>query len=128
MKRIGLVAHDNKKIDIVQFCVKHFKQLQNYTLFATDGTADAIHKVCPDLKLERIGHGPDGGDVHIAYNILEDKFDALLFFIDTQTAHGHEHDIQTLIRTCATKNIPFALNRATARLLWETLDDYKGIR
>tara|TARA_R100000353_G_scaffold146477_2_gene105168 strand:+ start:191 stop:577 length:387 start_codon:yes stop_codon:yes gene_type:complete len=128
MKRIGLVAHDNKKIDMVQFCVKHFKQLQNYTLFATDGTADAIHKVCPDLKLERIGHGPDGGDVHIAYNILEDKFDALLFFIDTQTAHGHEHDIQTLIRTCATKNIPFALNRATARLLWETLDDYKGIR
>jgi|TARA_R100000479_G_scaffold85728_1_gene41808 methylglyoxal synthase len=128
MKRIGLVAHDNKKIDMVQFCVKHFKQLQNYTLFATDGTADAIHKVCPNLKLERIGHGPDGGDVHIAYNILEDKFDALLFFIDTQTAHGHEHDIQTLIRTCATKNIPFALNRATARLLWETLDDYKGIR
>ena len=128
MKRIGLVAHDNKKIDMVQFCVKQFKQLQNYTLFATDGTADAIHKVCPDLKLERIGHGPDGGDVHIAYNILEDKFDALLFFIDTQTAHGHEHDIQTLIRTCATKNIPFALNRATARLLWETLDDYKGIR
>lgn len=128
MKRIGLVAHDNKKIDMVQFCVKHFKQLQNYILFATDGTADAIHKVCPDLKLERIGHGPDGGDVHIAYNILEDKFDALLFFIDTQTAHGHEHDIQTLIRTCATKNIPFALNRATARLLWETLDDYKGIR
>lgn len=128
MKRIGLVAHDNKKIDMVQFCVKHFKQLQNYTLSATDGTADAIHKVCPDLKLERIGHGPDGGDVHIAYNILEDKFDALLFFIDTQTAHGHEHDIQTLIRTCATKNIPFALNRATARLLWETLDDYKGIR
>ena len=128
MKRIGLVAHDNKKIDMVQFCVKHFKQLQNYTLFATDGTADAIHKVCPDLKLERIGHGPDGGDVHIAYNILEDKFDALLFFIDTQTAHGHEHDIQTLIRTCATKNIPFALNRATARLLWETLEDYKGIR
>ena len=128
MKRIGLVAHDNKKIDMVQFCVKHFKQLQNYTLFATDGTADAIHKVCPNLKLERIGHGPDGGDVHIAYNILEDKLDALLFFIDTQTAHGHEHDIQTLIRTCATKNIPFALNRATARLLWETLDDYKGIR
>lgn len=128
MKRIGLVAHDNKKIDMVQFCVKHFKQLQNYILFATDGTADAIHKVCPDLNLERIGHGPDGGDVHIAYNILEDKFDALLFFIDTQTAHGHEHDIQTLIRTCATKNIPFALNRATARLLWETLDDYKGIR
>ncbi len=56
-----------------------------------------------------------------AQNILEDKFDALLFFIDTQTAHGHEHDIQTLIRTCATKNVPFALNTSTARIVIDGL-------
>ena len=60
-------------------CVEHYKKLKNYDLFATDGTADAIRKVCPTLKINRIGHGPDGGDVHISYNILEDKFDALLF-------------------------------------------------
>ena len=52
---------------------------------------------------------------------MEDKFDALLFFIDTQTAHGHEHDIQTLIRTCATKNVPFALNTSTARIVIDGL-------
>ena len=108
---------------MVQFCVKHFKTLRNYDLYATNGTSKAISKVLPKLKIEAIGHGPDGGDVHIAYNILEGKFDALLFFIDTQTAHGHEHDIQTLIRTCATANIPFALNRATACLLWKELDE-----
>ena len=122
-KRIGLVAHDNKKIDMVQFCVKHYKVLQTYDLYSTNGTGTAITKVLPDLKIKAIGHGPDGGDVHIAYNILEGKFDALLFFIDTQTAHGHEHDIQTLIRTCATANIPFALNRSTACLLWKELDE-----
>ncbi|MFL3007462.1 MAG: methylglyoxal synthase [Candidatus Neomarinimicrobiota bacterium] len=110
-----------KKIDMVQFCVEHYKKLKNYELFATDGTANAIRKVCPTLKINRIGHGPDGGDVHISYNILEDKFDALLFFIDTQTAHGHEHDIQTLIRTCATKNVPFALNTSTARIVIDGL-------
>jgi len=123
MRTIGLVAHDNKKIDMVQFCVKHYKTLSNYNLYATDGTGKAINKVVPDLEIKSIGHGPDGGDVHIAYNILEGRFDALLFFIDTQAAHGHEHDIQTLIRTCATSNIPFALNRATACLLWKTLDE-----
>ena len=76
---IALVAHNNKKIDMVQFCVEHYKKLKSYELFATDGTANAIRKVCPTLKINRIGHGPDGGDVHISYNILEDKFDALLF-------------------------------------------------
>ena len=127
MKTIGLVSHDNKKMDMVEWCNTNKNKLKEYKLYGTEGTARRINQVT-DLEVKDIGHGPDGGDVHIAYNILEDKFDALLFFIDTQTAHGHEHDIQTLIRTCATKNIPFALNRATARLLWETLDDYKGIR
>ena len=120
-KSLALVAHNNKKIDMVQFCVEHYKKLKSYELFATDGTANAIRKVCPTLKINRIGHGPDGGDVHISYNILEDKFDALLFFIDTQTAHGHEYDIQTLIRTCATKNVPFALNTSTARIVIDGL-------
>ena len=118
MNKVALVAHDNKKIDMVQFCVKHFKLLQQYQLYATDGTAAAIHKVCPDLVLNKIGHGPDGGDVHIAYNLLTNNIDALIFFIDTQKAHGHEHDIQTLIRTCATHNVPLALNSATATLFW----------
>tara|TARA_Y100001934_G_C11983077_1_gene599570 strand:+ start:144 stop:440 length:297 start_codon:yes stop_codon:yes gene_type:complete len=80
-KSLALVAHNNKKIDMVQFCVEHYKKLKTYYLFATDGTANAIRKVCPTLKIDRIGHGPDGGDVHISYNILEGKFDALLFLL-----------------------------------------------
>ena len=69
MKTIGLVAHDNKKIDMVQFCVKHYEVLKQYKLYSTDGTGEAINKVLPDLNIESIGHGPDGGDVHIAYNL-----------------------------------------------------------
>ena len=59
MKTIGLVAHDNKKIDMVQFCVKHYKTLAQYKLYSTNGTGKAINKVLPDLDIESIGHGPD---------------------------------------------------------------------
>ena len=110
---IGLVAHDNKKIDIVEWCIENYKDIKKFNLFGTEGTASSIKKVTK-LNISDIGHGPDGGDIHIAYKILEGKIDILIFFIDTKTAHGHEHDIQTLIRTCTTKNIPFALNQSTA--------------
>ena len=113
MKSIGLVAHDNRKLDIVEWCVKHQERLKEFKLLGTKGTAVRIREVT-GLDVGNIGHGPDGGDIHIAYNILEGNIDLLIFFVDTKTAHGHEHDIQTLIRTCTTSNIPFALNKATA--------------
>ena len=52
-KTLALVAHNNKKIDMVQFCVEHYKKLKNFDLYATDGTANAIRKVCPTLKIKR---------------------------------------------------------------------------
>jgi len=113
MKTIGLVAHDNRKLDIVEWCVRHQERLKEFKLLGTKGTAVRIREVT-GLNVGDIGHGPDGGDIHIAYNILEGNIDLLIFFVDTKTAHGHEHDIQTLIRTCTTSNIPFALNKATA--------------
>ena len=113
IKTIGLLSHDNKKMDMVEWCNTNKSKLKEYKLYGTEGTAHRINQVT-GLEVEDIGHGPDGGDVHIAYNILEGKLDMLIFFIDTKRAHGHEHDIQTLIRTCATSNIPFALNKSTA--------------
>ena len=58
-KSSARVAHNNKKSEMAQFCIEHYKKRKNYELFATDGTADAIRKVCPTLKINRIGHGPD---------------------------------------------------------------------
>ena len=116
IKTIGLVSHDNKKMDMVEWCNTNKSKLKEYKLYGTEGTARRINQVT-DLEVKDIGHGPDGGDVHIAYSILEGKLDILIFFIDTKKAHGHEHDIQTLIRTCATCDIPFALNKSTASYL-----------
>ena len=95
IKTIGLVSHDNKKMDMVEWCNTNKNKLKEYKLYGTEGTARRINQVT-GLNVEDIGHGPDGGDVHIAYNILEGKLDMLVFFIDTKRAHGHEHDIQTL--------------------------------
>ena len=110
---IGLVAHDNRKIRMLEWANSNQELLKNYCLKGTKGTAKTVEDVT-GLKVQPIGHGPEGGDVRIAYNILEGKIDILIFFIDTMSAHGHEHDVQALIRTCVTQNIPLALNVATA--------------
>jgi methylglyoxal synthase len=113
MATIGIVAHDAKKLDAVEWAVANKEKLAKFELVGTAGTAKRIKQVT-DLELKSLGHGPDGGDVYIAHGILEKNIDALIFFVDARGAHGHEHDIQTLIRTCIVENIPFALNKATA--------------
>lgn len=125
MITIGIVAHDAKKLDVVEWTVTNKEKLAKFELVGTEGTAKRIKKVT-DLDLKSLGHGPDGGDVYIAHEILEKKIDALIFFVDARSAHGHEHDIQTLIRTCIVKNIPFALNKATANKIIESFSNKQG--
>lgn len=129
MKRtLALVAHDNKKLDLVAWANRNKETLKKFTLVATSGTKAQLLKVV-NFEIQEVLHGPDGGDVHIAFNIQIGKIDALVFFIDARTAHGHEHDIQTLIRTCVTHDLPFALNGATATaMLPELLEDDDAVR
>ncbi len=117
---IGLIAHDNRKIRMLEWVNGNRELLKNYPLKGTEGTAKIVKDVT-GLNVQAIGHGPEGGDVEIAYNILKGKINILIFFIDTMNPHGHEHDVQALIRTCVTNNIPFALNVATANSIISTL-------
>lgn len=112
-KTIALVAHDSRKQDMVEWANFNKDLLAKYCLVGTSGTAKAIKNVT-GLNVQVLGHGPDGGDIVIANEILKGKIDAIIFFIDVKTPHGHEHDIQTLIRTSVLNNIPIALNRTTA--------------
>ncbi len=75
-----------------------------------------------DLNVKSFGHGPSGGDILLAAKILQGEVDKVIFFIDGETPHGHEHDIQTLIRTAVINNIPIALNRASADLTVQFLE------
>ena len=115
-KTIALVAHDNRKLDLAEWANYNKDLLSQYHLVGTEGTAHEIQNIT-GLTVEPYGHGPDGGDVVIANAILEGRINVLFFFIDVRTPHGHEHDVQTLIRTATLKNIPFALNRGSADFL-----------
>lgn len=119
-KTIALVAHDNKKLEMAEWANYNKEFLKQFHLVGTQGTAKSIHNIT-GLTVDVMGHGPDGGDIIIAYEVLNHRIDYLFFFIDVRTPHGHEHDIQTLIRTCVLNDIPIALNRTTGDLMISAL-------
>lgn len=116
MKTIALVAHNEKKSVMLAWVKRHLDELKNHKLIGTTNTSEILNSVL-DLEVEAFGHGPNGGDILLAAQILEGKVDEVIFLIDAETPHGHEHDIQTLIRTCVINNVPMALNVATADYL-----------
>ncbi|MCT4603861.1 MAG: methylglyoxal synthase [Marinifilum sp.] len=116
MKTIALVAHNEKKSVMLAWVKRHMDELKKHKLIGTTNTSEILNSVL-DLEVEPFGHGPNGGDILLAAQILEGKVDEVIFLIDAETPHGHEHDIQTLIRTCVINNVPMALNVATADYL-----------
>lgn len=115
-KAIALVAHNEKKNSLLEWAKINKEELLNHKLIGTNNTARLLTSVL-ELEVEGYGHGPNGGDILLAAKILQNEVSKLIFFVDLQTPHGHEHDIQTLIRTATINNIPIALNPATATLI-----------
>ena len=113
---IALVAHDGQKNNLMEWAKENFDKLTGCNLIGTSHTAKLLNNVL-DLNVEPFGHGPNGGDILLAAKILTGDVDRIVFFIDVQTPQGHEHDIQSLIRTAVINNIPIALNRATGNLI-----------
>jgi methylglyoxal synthase len=113
---IALVAHDKKKQVMLEWAKEKSETLKKRRLLGTSNTARLLKSVL-DLDVEPFGHGPSGGDIYLAAKILDNEIDKVIFFIDSETPQGHEHDIQTLIRTAVINNIPIALNRATANFI-----------
>ncbi|MDZ7775217.1 MAG: methylglyoxal synthase [Bacteroidales bacterium] len=115
-KMLALVAHNSKKHKLLEWTKKHHKDLADYDLIGTSNTAALLNNVL-DLNVKPLGHGPNGGDILMAAEILNGKVGGIVFFIDVENPHGHEHDIQTLIRTAVLNNVPIALNESTANYL-----------
>lgn len=112
-KTIALIAHDSRKQDMLEWAKFNKEKLSNYNLVGTEGTAKLLNSLL-DLEVIPLGHGPDGGDIHIAAAVLKKEIHKVFFLIDVRTPLGHEIDIQALIRTCVLMNIPLSLNRSTA--------------
>ncbi len=112
-KTIALIAHDNKKSDIVNWALKNKATLEKYELCGTGTTARLIAEAT-DLKVKRYLSGPLGGDQQIGAKIAEKKIDAVVFFWDPLSAQPHDPDVKALLRIAVVYDIPIATNRATA--------------
>lgn len=115
-KAIALIAHNSRKTELLNWAKVHRSKLVNYDLIGTTNTSKLLNDML-EINVQGFGHGPSGGDILLAAKILQGEVHKVIFFIDAETPHGHEHDIQTLIRTAVINNIPIALNRASADLI-----------
>lgn len=123
---IAIIAHDNKKADMVAFVMKNldFFKSDDITIFATGTTGKHIEEA--GLDVECLKSGPMGGDAQIASLLVESKIDMVLFFIDPLYSHPHEVDINMLLRLCNVYNIPLASNHSTAKLLIKGIKNEKA--
>ena len=113
MARIGLVAHDDKKDELVAWALKHREVLAKHELWGTGTTGDRV-AAGTGLSVTRLLSGPLGGDAQIGAMIAEGRLDVLIFFQDPLTALPHDVDVKALTRLATLYNIPLAVNHATA--------------
>ena len=112
-RTIALIAHDNKKAEIVNWSLKNKTTLEKYDLCGTGTTAKLIAEAT-DLSVKRYLSGPLGGDQQIGAKVAEGKIDMVIFFWDPLEAQPHDPDVKALLRIANVYDIPIATNRATA--------------
>jgi len=112
-KKIVLVAHDNKKPDLLEWARFNKDLLARHTLFAT-GTTGALLQKELALDVKRLQSGPLGGDQQIGAKITEGEVDFLIFFRDPLEPIPHDTGVKALLRIAVFWNIPVACNRASA--------------
>jgi methylglyoxal synthase len=112
-KRIALVAHDNKKADLMEWAVYNKAALARHELVAT-GTTGKLLEENLDRPVKKMLSGPLGGDQQVGAMIAEGRIDILIFFWDPMEAQPHDSDVKALLRLGVAWNILLACDRATA--------------
>jgi len=128
---IAIVAHDQRKADMVEWTVFNADTLSKHTLVCTGTTGGLIKKAFEEKGVEAeiicMNSGPLGGDAEIAALVVRHQINLAIFLIDDLNAQPHEADILMLLRQCRIHNVPIACNRYSADLmitstLWDNED------
>ncbi len=112
-KKIALVAHDNKKQDLLEWAKYNSILLAHHEVFATGTTGEILEREL-GFTIHRLQSGPLGGDQQIGAKIVDNKIDFLIFFWDPLEPQPHDPDVKALLRMAVVWNIPIACNRASA--------------
>jgi methylglyoxal synthase len=112
-KKIALVAHDNKKEELVEWARLNCTLLAEHSLYATETTGQLLESTL-GLNITRLESGPLGGDQQIGSRISEGQIDFVIFFSDPLKPQPHDSDMKALLRIAVVWNIPVACNRASA--------------
>ena len=115
-RRIALVAHDNKKDDLVEWVDFNKGTLALHNLYATGETGKRISEKT-GLNVVLLKGGSYGGDMELGAMIANKKLDYLIFFWDPLTSLPHDVDVKALLRISVLYNVPTACNRSTADLI-----------
>lgn len=119
--KIALVAHDQRKADMVDWVKYNAQYLSQHELVCTGTTGGLIKNAFAEAGIEAqvecMNSGPMGGDAEIAAMVVRNEIDLAVFLIDDLNAQPHEADIQMLLRQCRLHNVPIACNRISADLM-----------
>lgn len=123
IKNIGLVAHDNRKLDLAEWVRWNYDKLKKHKLTCTGTTGKLVmdvmeqnlsEKELSNFSLTRLKSGPLGGDQQLGALISEGKIDLMIFLWDPMQPQPHDVDVKALLRIAVLYNVPTACNRATA--------------
>ena len=112
-KNIALIAHDQKKHELIDWCEAHKEILKHHFLCGTGTTARMITDAT-GLPVKGYNSGPLGGDQQIGAKIVEGQIDFMIFLWDPLEAQPHDPDVKALLRIAVVYDIPIANNLATA--------------
>ncbi|XMB86281.1 methylglyoxal synthase [Mycoplasmatota bacterium WC44] len=118
--KVALIAHDNKKEDMIELVKKFKDKFANHQLFGTGTTGKRIMDEV-GLPVHCFKSGPLGGDQEIGARVSAGEIEMIIFLRDPLTAHPHEPDVSALLRLSDIYEIPLATNRKTAEMLIDNL-------
>ncbi len=124
-KKIALVAHDNRKPDLIEWVSYNREILLKHKLVCTGTTGKLVEEALiydeiiesHKLNIKKLKSGPLGGDQQLGALIADGKIDILVFFWDPMSSQPHDVDVKALLRICVLYNVPTAMNRSTADFL-----------